>query len=223
LCVEADVATIVAYASDKANPTMDSERIVTAEDLVRCEPNAEVRLRPGTRLTPLAEDVVRERGLRISYTAAGVENPVVAVAADHGGFRLKEEVKALLTELGLHPLDLGTDSEEPVDYPDFAHAAARAVADGRASLAVVVDGAGMGSAITANKVPGIRAAACYTPAQARNAREHNGTNVLTLGSRMVTSDEMREIVRTWLASEIGEDRHRARVAKIVAFERRYLR
>jgi ribose 5-phosphate isomerase B len=202
---------------------MTSKRIVTAEDLGRLEPGSELRLEAGSRLTPLAEDVVRERRLRVTFAADGPEGAVVAVAADHGGFRMKEEVKALLEELGRRPLDLGTDSEEPVDYPDYAHAAARAVADGRAQLAVVVDGAGMGSAMTANKVPGVRAAACYSAAQAKNAREHNDANVLTLGSRMITSEQMREIVGAWLAAGIAEERHLARVAKIVAVERRYLR
>jgi ribose 5-phosphate isomerase B len=202
---------------------MDANRIVTAEDLATLEPGSEVRLAYGARLTPLAEDLVRDRALRVSYAHAAGAGPVVAVASDHGGFRMKEEVKALLEELGRRPLDLGTDSEEPVDYPDYAHAAARAVADGRAVHAIVVDGAGMGSAITANKVPGVRAAACYSAEQARNAREHNDANVLTLGSRMITGEAMREIVCAWLGSEIAEDRHRARVGKIVAFERRYLK
>jgi ribose 5-phosphate isomerase B len=202
--------------------TMKVNRIVTARDLGAYEPGAEVRLPAGARLTSLAEEIAQDRGLRITIARAG-ESPgaLVAVASDHGGYRMKEEVKALLVDLGHGLLDLGTHSEAPVDYPDFAHAAALAVAEGRADLGIIVDGAGMGSAMTANKVPGIRAAACYSSAQARNAREHNDANVLTLGSGMITGDAMREIVRVWLTSEIAEERHRRRVEKIGAVERRY--
>jgi ribose 5-phosphate isomerase B len=198
-----------------------TKRVFTASDLDSLAPGSEVRLPEGARLTALAEDLARERALRITFGGTDSRGSVVAIASDHGGFQMKEEVKALLAELGRTALDLGTHSEEPVDYPDFAHAAASAVAEGRADLAIVVDGAGMGSAMTANKVPGVRAAACYSTAQARNSREHNDANVLTLGSRMIESGEMREIVRTWLESEIGEDRHRQRVLKIVAVERQY--
>ena len=134
---------------------------------------------------------------------------------------MKEELKTLLNELGHHVRDYGTNSEEAVDYPDFAHAVARAVADASADLGIIIDGAGVGSAITANKVPGVRAAACYTVALARNSREHNDANVLTMGSKTVTPAEMREIVRAWLDTVIGEDRLRKRVAKIVAIERQY--
>jgi ribose 5-phosphate isomerase B len=110
-----------------------------------------------------------------------------------------------------------------VDYPDFAHVVARAVADGTVDVGIIIDGAGVGSAITANKVPGVRAAACYSVAVARNSREHNDANVLSLGSKTITSREMREIVEAWLATNISEDRHRKRVSKIEAIERQYQR
>ena len=119
--------------------------------------------------------------------------------------------------------DLGTYSEDPVDYPDFAHAVAKAVSDGAADVGIIIDGAGVGSAMTANKVPGVRAAACYSVAVARNSREHNGANVLTLGSKTISSGEMREIVAAWLNTEITEDRHKKRVAKIDAIQRQYQR
>jgi ribose 5-phosphate isomerase B len=136
---------------------------------------------------------------------------------------MKEELKKFLSELGHRVHDFGTHSEEAVDYPDFAHAVARAVAEGTSDLGVIVDGAGVGSAMTANKVPGVRAAAAYSVAVARNSREHNGANVLTLGSGTINSAEMREIVKAWLGSELTEDRHRRRVAKIQAVERQYSR
>ena len=117
--------------------------------------------------------------------------------------------------------DFGTHSTDPVDYPDVAHAVAIAVANREADLGIIIDGAGVGSCMTANKVPGVRAAACYSIDVARNSREHNDANVLTLGSGTITLEEMREIVGAWLSSELTEDRHRRRVAKIEAVERQY--
>ncbi|MBA3768863.1 MAG: RpiB/LacA/LacB family sugar-phosphate isomerase [Acidobacteria bacterium] len=134
---------------------------------------------------------------------------------------MKEELKRLLTELNHSVRDYGTNSEDAVDYPDYAHAVARAVSDGVADVGIIIDGAGVGSCMTANKVPGVRAAACYSVAVAKNSREHNDANVLTLGSKTITSAEMREIASAWLSTEITEDRHRKRVAKITAIERQY--
>ena len=134
---------------------------------------------------------------------------------------MKEELKTFLAEQGHRVRDFGTHSTEAVDYPDFAHSVARAVSEGEADLGIVIDGAGVGSAMTANKVPGVRAAACYSVKVAVNSREHNDANVLTLGSGTITSEEMREIVRAWLSTDLTEDRHRKRVAKIEAIERQY--
>ena len=117
---------------------------------------------------------------------------MVAVGADHGGFKMKEELKGFLGEAGHRVHDFGTNSEDAVEYPDFAHAVARAVGDGTVDVGIIIDGAGVGSAITANKVPGVRAAACYSVPVARNSREHNDANVLTLGSKTITSREMRD-------------------------------
>ena len=129
----------------------------------------------------------------------------------------------VLAGLGHRVNDFGTNSESAVDYPDFAHAVARAVADHTVDVGIVIDGAGVGSAMTANKVPGVRAAACYSVEVARNSREHNGANVLTLGSKTISNDQMREIVRAWLTTDLTEDRHRKRVGKIEAIERQYQR
>jgi len=170
--------------------------------------------------------MINDRGIeivrRVSRTGLK-QSRVVAVGADHGGFPMKEELKSFLTELGHRVHDFGTNSESAVDYPDFAHAVARAVADGSADVGIVIDGAGVGSAMTANKVPGVRAAACYSVDVARNSREHNDANVLTLGSKTISTGDMREIVRAWLSTEITEDRHRKRVSKIEAIERQYHR
>ena len=203
----------------------ESSKVVITEDDLRGLPDgAKLRIAEGARLTPSAADVVREHHIelirRTPRRGSGASK-TVAVGADHGGYPMKEELKALLVELGHQVRDFGTNSEDAVDYPDFAHAVARAVAEGHADVGIVIDGAGVGSAMTANKVPGVRAAACYSVAVAKNSREHNDANVLTLGSKTISSKEMREIVEAWLSTEIAEDRHRKRVAKITAVERQY--
>jgi ribose 5-phosphate isomerase B len=212
-------------ASEKDFTRDESSKMVITEDDVRgLEEGARLRVAEGARLTPLAADIVRERGIELVRRVprrGSRESKMVAVGADHGGFKMKEELKSLLSELGHRVHDYGTNSEDAVDYPDFAHAVARAVADTHAEVGIIIDGAGVGSCMTANKVPGVRAAACYSIAVAKNSREHNDANVLTLGSKTITNAEMREIVTAWLSIEISEDRHRKRVDKIKAIERQY--
>ncbi|MET0625174.1 MAG: RpiB/LacA/LacB family sugar-phosphate isomerase [Pyrinomonadaceae bacterium] len=207
------------YARDESSKT-----VITEDDVRGLPEGARLRVAETARLTPLAADIVRERRIelvrRVPRRGSRAEK-IVAVGADHGGYPLKEELKVLLAELGHRARDFGTNSTEAVDYPDFAHAVARAVSEGEADLGIVIDGAGVGSAMTANKVPGVRAAACYSVKVAVNSREHNDANVLTLGSGTITPDEMRDIVRAWLSTEISEDRHKRRVAKIDAVERQY--
>ena len=147
----------------------------------------------------------------------------VAIGSDHAGYEYKEAIISFLDGKSVTWKDFGTFSPDSVDYPDFAHAVASAVAKGSSDLGIMIDGAGVGSAMTANKVPGVRAAACYSVDVARNSREHNDANVLTLGSKTINSKQMRDIVTTWLATEITEDRHRKRVAKIDAIQRQYQR
>lgn len=146
----------------------------------------------------------------------------VAIGADHGGYRLKERIAADLRERGFEVRDCGTDSTEPVDYPDFAHAVARQVVDGGCCSGIVVDGAGIGSCMAANKVPGIRAATCWDVSSARNSREHNHANVLVLGAGLTGENLALEIVQAWLSTSWGGDRHARRVEKITEIERRYL-
>lgn len=205
----------------------ESAKLIITEDDVRgLEPGAVVRIAENARLTPLASDLVSERGIELvrRVSRAGLKQTrTVGIGADHGGYAMKEELKSFLAELGHRVHDFGTNSESAVDYPDFAHAVARAVADHSVEVGIVIDGAGVGSAMTANKVPGVRAAACYSVEVARNSREHNGANVLTLGSKTVSNDQMREIVRAWLSTDLTEDRHRKRVGKIDAIERQYQR
>jgi ribose 5-phosphate isomerase B len=147
----------------------------------------------------------------------------VALGADHGGFALKEQLKEFVTGLGYTVIDCGTHSTEAVDYPDLAYAVARLVGTGEAWRGIVVDGAGIGSAMAANKVPGVRAALCYDHATAVNSREHNDANVLTLGAGLVGPALARQIVQTWLATEFGGGRHQKRVDKIVEIEQRFSR
>lgn len=200
------------------------KQVITERELRDAVEGDTVRVDEQAILTPLAEDILRERGIKLERATrrTAARRRKVAVAADHGGFEMKEQVKRVLEELGHQHQDFGTHSTEAVDYPDYAHLVARAVARGGCDLGIIVDGAGIGSCMVANKVPGVRAAMCYDEASARNSREHNGANVLTLGGK-IASDLMRNIVSAWLASELTEDRHKRRVAKIDAIEREYLK
>jgi RpiB/LacA/LacB family sugar-phosphate isomerase len=125
--------------------------------------------------------------------------------------------------LGVQVRDFGTNSKDAVDYPDFAHAVAVAVSRKQTDVGIIIDGAGIGSAMTANKVPNVRAAACYSVALARNSREHNGANVLTLGSGQNSFAEIKEIVEAFLSNDLTEDRHKKRVGKIDAIQNQYSR
>jgi ribose 5-phosphate isomerase B len=148
---------------------------------------------------------------------------LVAIGADHGGFELKENLRAYITELGFDVRDMGTYNKNPVDYPEFAHAVAQLVSTGKAWRGIVIDGAGIGSCIVANKVPGVRAGMAYDISSATNSREHNDTNVLTLGAGLIGVNLARQIVKTWLATEFGGGRHAPRVDKIMAVERQYFK
>ena len=222
------VNTIPETEAQSGGVTRDesSKSVITEDDVRGLDQGAVLRIGEDARLTPLAADIVKERNIQLvrrNSRRGSKASKLIAVGADHGGFKMKEELKALLGQLGHKVQDFGTDSEAAVDYPDFAHAVARAVADGGSDLGIIIDGAGVGSAMTANKVPGVRAAACYSVTVAKNSREHNGANVLTLGSKTISSAEMRDIVTAWLATELTEDRHRKRVAKIDAIQRQYQR
>ena len=126
-----------------------------------------------------------------------------------------------MSDLGLNVRDFGTDSEAAVDYPDFAHAVARSVSGNQVDIGIIIEGAGIGSAMTANKVPNVRAAQCYSIALAKNSREHNGANVLTLGSGQNSFEEIKAIVDAFISTEISEERHKKRVAKIDNIEKQY--
>lgn len=148
---------------------------------------------------------------------------VIAIASDHAGFKLKEELKKFISELGYSVLDLGTNSESRVDYPDFAYAVAYAVISGKAWRGLMIDGTGVASSIVANKVPGIRAACCHNEFTARISREHNDANILTLGSRVIGSELAKEIVKVFLETNFGGGRHLQRLNKIFEIESKYLK
>jgi ribose 5-phosphate isomerase B len=143
----------------------------------------------------------------------------VAIGADHGGYEAKEKLKAYLTALGYRVIDVGTDSKDSVDYPDFAVKVARKVASGECDRGIMIDGAGIGSSMACNKIKGIRAALCYSLKTIVNSREHNNANVLTLGGPLHTDEELCEMVKVWLETRFAGGRHWPRVNKIMALER----
>ncbi|HEY6193654.1 MAG TPA: ribose 5-phosphate isomerase B, partial [Candidatus Eisenbacteria bacterium] len=162
-------------------------------------------------------------GTRAATPSAPSDRPVsprrVALGADHGGYALKEILRrAIAEEMGWEVHDCGTHSADAVDYPDFAAAVAREVASGRAARGIVVDTAGIGSSMAANKVAGVRCALCHDDVTVRNAREHNDANVLALGSRIVHRGTAVSMVRLFLTTEFAGGRHARRVQKIMALE-----
>ncbi|MHB8376032.1 MAG: ribose 5-phosphate isomerase B [Dehalococcoidia bacterium] len=146
----------------------------------------------------------------------------IAVAADHAGFPLKQPIIDVLRGLGHDVLDLGTNSEAPVDYPDYAEAAGDAVRSGRAERAVLICGSGVGAAVAANKMPGVRAAVCHDTYSAHQGVEHDDMNVLTLGARVIGPALALELVDAFVRAEFsGEERHVRRLKKVLAIERRF--
>jgi len=209
---------------------MKKFEIITEADARVLPPGDTVMLARRGHITPLAQDTLRER--RIAVVHEGMTSPdeallapkadvrTVAIASDHAGIALRRALAAFLRGRGLAVLDLGADGAGPVDYPDVAASVADAVVRREADAGIVIDGAGIGSAIAANKVDGIRAAMATSETIARYAREHNGTNVLTLGATLVSEDEARVIVTTWLTTPMREPRYIRRLAKIRDLERR---
>jgi ribose 5-phosphate isomerase B len=189
--------------------------LITAEDVLAVPEGGELHVPVGTVVTAWAEEAAKSRGVRIVPTTSAPGANVVALGGDHGGYAAKEALKPLLVRLGYRVRDVGTHSTDPVDYPDIALAVARLVRSRDARFGILVDGAGIGSAMAANKVPGVRAALCVDVAAAKNAREHNDANVLTLGAKFAAQ---AEIVETFLAASCTEERHVRRVAKITAIE-----
>jgi len=148
---------------------------------------------------------------------------VVAIGSDHGGFEMKTALLQYVKELGHEVIDCGTHSTASVDYPDFALSVAENILDKKACRGIIIDGAGIGSCMAANKVPGIRAAMCYDYASANNSREHNNANVLTLGAGLLGMNQVKTIVKTWLEVPYAGGRHQTRIDKITAIEKKYMK
>ncbi|NNE98779.1 MAG: RpiB/LacA/LacB family sugar-phosphate isomerase [Pyrinomonadaceae bacterium] len=218
-------ATSLPVKTDSAFDRDESAKsLLTEDDFRGLENGARVRIAETARLTALANDLVRDKQLHLVRKVPRVASfkvETVGVGCDHGGFEMKEHLKECLADQGLRVRDFGTHSKDAVDYPDHAQAVAQAVSSGNIDVGIVIDGAGIGSAMAAGKVPGVRPAACYNVALAKNSREHNGANVLTLGSGQNTLDEAKDIVYAFLTHEITEPRHKKRVGKIDAIERQY--
>ena len=199
-------------------------RIIIQEDIPA---SGELRIPKDAMVTAAARELAAKRGVVIlevpadQLTDLAPPDRTVALGSDHGGFRMKEALKAVLAELQLAVRDVGVQDESPADYPDIAEKVAGLVVSGAATRGVIVDGAGIGSAMAANKIPGIRAALCYDKASARNSREHNNANVLTLGGRLLTETQAADVLRTWLVTEFAGGRHTARIEKIWRIEERY--
>lgn len=193
----------------------------------------------GSLITPAALDLAKAQGIELvnslslpqgdpsnqiaSTRSRADSGKVVAFGSDHGGYQYKNELRTYVEKLGFETLDLGTMSEDPCDYPDFAYSVARTVSSGKAWRGVMIDGAGIGSCIVANKVPGVKAACCHNEFVARNAREHNDTNVLTLGSRVTGIEVCKAILKVWLEGWFAGGRHKQRTDKIDEVERRFLK
>ena len=232
--------------SDEFNgqsPVTISGSLITERDILSLPRSSEIRIPSSAALTPLARDHIVARRIRVvrtedgtpsSHAQDGLSSPTgrtstaphsnsIAIGSDHGGFELKQELIMFLRESGCSVQDCGTDGVDSVDYPDYAYAVARLVADGRAERGIIVDGVGIGSCMAANKVPGIRAAMCYDLSTARNSREHNDANVLTLGGKMIGLQLARQIVQSWLSTTFAGGRHGRRVDKIMDIERRFVR
>ena len=204
-------------------------QMITEADARVLEYGSTVVLAPGGHVTPLAEDTLRERRVSVvrdgpdvdaASLAPAADIRTVAIAGDHTSLALKKAILQHLRGRGITVHDLGTDSTDPVDYPDTAGAVAVQVARGEADAGIAIDGAGLGSTIAANKVRGVRAAMCLNETLARYARQHNGANVLALGSTLVTLPEALAIVDTFIGTPMLEARYIRRLTKIRDLETR---
>ncbi len=220
---EEDAIRRAVSASLRRQFQQGSSREVIDETDVNAVPEGGSLIIPaGALVTPLAQSTALSRHVKLipagEAKKSAPENAVVALGADHGGYGMKEMLKADL-QSRYTVIDCGTNSGESVDYPDFALAVAELVSNGRAWRGIMIDGAGIGSCMVANKVPGVRAALCYDYATAVNSREHNDANYLTLGAGLIGSALAKQIVDTWLKTEFGGGRHAKRVDKIMAVEK----
>jgi ribose 5-phosphate isomerase B len=221
-----------------------SKKILTERDIINAAKEGKKVLFAdrSTIVTPAARDKAGELNIRLtdqpenpdqprseknptvyvtsSIASTNVGSKLIVIGSDHGGFQTKEMLKKYLGDLGYKTLDVGTNSEEACDYPDYAYAVARIVAKGEAWRGIMIDATGVASSIVCNKVPGVRAAACFNEFVAQSSREHNDVNVLTLGAKVLGTELIKSITKTWLETWFGGGRHKKRVDKITDVERR---
>lgn len=224
-----------------------AKKLLTENDILSAlkQGKKTIVVEKGSLLTPSAQDLIRQHSLTItdkeenkpaeqkkseplSYSSSSISQTTVGgnlivLGSDHGGFQTKEMLKKFLTELGYRILDVGTNSEEACDYPDYAYAVARIVAKGEAWRGIMIDATGVASAIVCNKIPGVRAAACYNEFTAQSSREHNDANVLTIGAKSLGTETIKSIVKVWLETWFGGGRHKRRVEKIADIENKFSR
>jgi ribose 5-phosphate isomerase B len=202
--------------------------IITEAEARMIDIGETVALRKGGHVTPLAADTLKSRRITVvsesvldradEGLAPATDIRRLAIGSDHSGLSLKSAIVSALRAKGVAVDDLGTLTADPVDYPDTAARVAKAVSRGEADAGIVIDSAGIGSAIAANKVAGVRAAVCHDQTMARYARQHNGANVLSLGATIVQTKDALEVVNVWLSTAMTEPRYVRRLAKIRALE-----
>ena len=207
---------------------MKTYDIITESDARMIEVGETVELRKGGHITPLAADTLKARRVTVVSESTLDDSQLaltpaadirrIAIASDHTGLSLKAAIVTALRSKGIAVDDLGTLTSDPVDYPDTAARVAKSVARGEADAGIVIDGAGIGSAIAANKIHGVRAAVCHDQTMARYARQHNGANVLSLGSTLIQQRDALDVINVWLNTAMTEPRYVRRLAKIRALE-----
>jgi len=208
-------------------------KIITEKEVVQAASGSrKIFITPDTIITPLARDRAKEFKVQFVESRPNSDKTQqkelsdsvgmfkIALGADHGGYYLKEEIKNFLQKQGYEVIDFGTHSPDACDYPDFAFKVAEAVASGKAERGIMIDSVGIGSAMAANRVPGVLAAKCNNVLEAKSAREHNLANVLTLGAKIIGSNMAREIVVAFLKTPEGAERHQRRIQKILNYTKR---
>ena len=176
-----------------------------------------------SEIKAIVKSTLEKLGEKEAGSAGDEHIRVIAIGSDHGGFNMKQSLIPYLEELGCQVIDCGPENADSVDYPDFAFKVAELVSKRKVYRGIMIDGAGIGSCMTANKVPGVRAAMCYDYATASNSREHNDANYLTLGAGLIGLNQAKIIVKTFLNTEFGGGRHAKRVDKIMDIESRFLK
>ncbi|MCX6168057.1 MAG: ribose 5-phosphate isomerase B [Ignavibacteriales bacterium] len=205
------------------------KKLITEDDVKKVLKNGdkEIVVEPGAVLTPLAKDRIYHSGLKIVQSASCLPCSVsnsqikIAIGSDHTGVKMKKILYDYLKKKDFELFDVGTFTEDSVDYPDIAFNVANRVAIGEVKFGIILDATGIPSAITANKIPGIRAATCYNEFSAKSSREHNDANILVVGARALGEETIKSIADVWLSSKFLGDRHQKRLDKIKAIEVKY--